>query len=638
MPKVVFFTGNILTYRSAEEAAEQMGGDVAVIYCENNDIREQVKAVQNCGVRVIMGKGWTQAALQEILGADAIWTGYFDETDTIRAIASAKAHTPKKHPHIGLMPHKFQDDDLSFFENIFDVKLSLYLTNSFDKQSMLDNLKKAMADGVDIVCGNTVIAKYAYQLGIPCVTETRPLNKGTMLNNFRAAVSLAEYIERLDQASADLQHVVNFSSDAIIYLDEEETIRLWNRRAESLFQLNSADVMGRNIHDIIPELDHKLLSRIKCRSEPTLGHTMKYQSQVLVLNFVPIVGEHSQKYLAIYVSQLRSIEDIRVNVAGNLSHNGYCAQHTFDDIWGQSDLIKQTKETAKQYSLLDATVMLTGETGVGKELFAQSIHNSSFRSKMPFVAINCASFPENLLESELFGYAPGAFTGASRSGKDGLFILANKGTLFLDEISGLSLNGQRRLLRAIEERSIMRIGDSRLLSIDVRIIAASNRNLLHMVEEGLFLADLYYRLNILTLKIPALNAHPDDIPLLAEKFLEQYSQELHKPLKFTPDALSLLRKALWKGNIRQLRYFCQRIAVVSDMFDVNSKLVEKQLNMDEIPVNGELGTISERERICALLEKYHGNKAKVAHELGISKTTLWRRECLYGLNDKGSDK
>ena len=204
------------------------------------------------------------------------------------------------------------------------------------------------------------------------------------------------------------------------------------------------------------------------------------------------------------LTEFREIEKLEAAVKHEYRTKGYTARYTFEDIAGTSEAIRESRRLAKQFSKYDSNVLIAGETGTGKEVFAQSIHNASLRKDEPFVAVNCGAIPVNLLESELFGYVDGAFTGASRKGKKGLMEIANHGTLFLDEISEMDFNGQVQLLRVLEERVIRRVGDDKEIPIDIRVIAASNKNLLELIEQGKFREDLYYRLNVLTLYIPPL--------------------------------------------------------------------------------------------------------------------------------------
>lgn len=284
----------------------------------------------------------------------------------------------------------------------------------------------------------------------------------------------------------------------------------------------------------------------------------------------------------------------------------------------------QTKKKAGLYAKTNSTVLIFGETGTGKELFAQSIHNSSTRRNEPFVAINCAAIPESLLESELFGYVKGAFTGARADGRAGYFELAHKGTLFMDEIGEISLKVQSRLLRVLQEKEVTRVGDDRVISVDVRVIAATNRDLKQEVEKGRFRKDLYYRLCVLTLSLPPLRSRREDILPILRILLRQNGFD---SAEFTPAARHLLEMQEWPGNVRELDNFAERICAVS-----NEVLIDEALVRDALDLQGGTsleqdaqGKDAQREQLLAVLEKNFRNKRKTAAELGISTTTLWRR-------------
>lgn len=232
-----------------------------------------------------------------------------------------------------------------------------------------------------------------------------------------------------------------------------------------------------------------------------------------------------------------------------LLHKGHYAKYGMDDIVGKSQAILKAKDILKKMAASESPVLLIGETGTGKELFAHSLHQSSRRKKEPFVAINVAAFPENLLESELFGYEDGAFTGAKKGGRPGLLEFAHKGTLFLDEVEGMSPMLQIKLLRVLQEREIMRVGGNHIISIDVRIVAATNESLEQKVEEGSFRRDLYYRLNTLPVMIPPLAEREDDIFLL----IRHFQKELESSFELTEPVRQFLKQYSWPGNIRELR-------------------------------------------------------------------------------------
>ena len=310
--------------------------------------------------------------------------------------------------------------------------------------------------------------------------------------------------------------------------------------------------------------------------------------------------------------------------------------------------IQETRELAQRFANYEANVLLLGETGTGKELFAQSIHNASLRQREPFVAVNCGALPVSLLESELFGYVDGAFTGASRKGKKGMLEIADKGTIFLDEISEMDWQGQAHLLRVLEEHTITRIGDDKVIQVDVRVIAASNKNLRKLVEEGKFREDLYYRLNVLTLNIPPLREREQDLALLARHFLVQFGEKYKKAVELTPAAEQVLAGYPWPGNVRQLRNFCERLAVIAGTNRLEADFIIRQLEgvymirwddiaprmQPELPSTEGALAPTEKEQIVEALNQAGGHRQKAAELLGISKSSLWRRMKKYQIGER----
>jgi len=289
---------------------------------------------------------------------------------------------------------------------------------------------------------------------------------------------------------------------------------------------------------------------------------------------------------------------------------------------------------AKRYAGFDSTVLIFGETGTGKEMFAQSIHNASKRANGPFVAVNCASFSETLMESELFGYVEGAFTGASKQGKVGLFEMAHKGTIFLDEISEMPLSIQSKLLRVLQEKAVMRLGDDRVIPVDVRIIAASNKNLYDMVKNGQFRKDLYYRLNVLTLKIPPLRDRQQDILRLFEHFLEIccIKFNIKQPI-IAQEVYQILLNYRWPGNVREVENFTERLLAAYGSSYITVEQIKHILDLKELHDFRERSghtkesldhkTLDEKT-LFKILKSNNFNKTRTAKQLGIGRTTLWR--------------
>lgn len=308
------------------------------------------------------------------------------------------------------------------------------------------------------------------------------------------------------------------------------------------------------------------------------------------------------------------------------------ARYTFDDIAAESPQSAQVKALAQKISRTDATVLLESESGTGKELYAQAIHNASPRQNGVFVAINCSNFNANMLESELFGYAEGAFTGAKKGGKIGLFEAAEGGTLFLDEISEMDQGLQAKLLRALQERRVRPVGAVREVDVDVRIVAACNANLLEYVSQGKFRRDLYYRLSTFPVHIPPLRERPEDIPALARDMLEELSHKLRRPISLSGDAVERLQMHTWPGNIRELRNVLEFSACLTASGHITADSLPSDLPSPEkddtvLTLAQRTGAFEKRE-ILRLLDKNGTSlvgKQKTAAQLGISLASLYNK-------------
>jgi DNA-binding NtrC family response regulator len=298
----------------------------------------------------------------------------------------------------------------------------------------------------------------------------------------------------------------------------------------------------------------------------------------------------------------------------------------FSEIIGHSQAIREAIQLAKKIAPTETNVLLLGETGTGKEVFANAIHTNSNRSGKPFVAINCSAFTKELLEGELFGHKAGAYTGALKD-KKGLIELANEGTLFLDEIGELNIDVQSKLLRVIENREFIKLGDTRTTHVNIRLIAATNRNLDKMVERGDFREDLYYRLNVFSLILPPLRDHIEDLEELAVHFLSDRAKKENKPgLHLNKDALKLLKQHSWKGNIRELRNVLERASILTDEQEILPEHLPYEIQKQDksSPSNLSLNGV-EKSHIEKVLQYCHGNKTKAAESLGIGLTTLYRK-------------
>ena len=303
-------------------------------------------------------------------------------------------------------------------------------------------------------------------------------------------------------------------------------------------------------------------------------------------------------------------------------------------IIGRSEIITNLLDTVAQIAPTEASVLLTGESGTGKEMIAGAIHFNSMRKEGPFIKINCAALTETLLESELFGHERGSFTGADRR-KEGKFKQADHGTLFLDEVSEMSLAMQVKLLRVLQERELTRVGGEEVIKVDVRIIAATNRDLLQEIEAGRFRDDLFYRLNVITLNVPALRERREDIPLLAHQFLTMFAEKNRKPLKgFTPQAMDHMLRHDWPGNVRELMNSIERGVVLSrgEYLDTQDLALVVRPSAAQIPdIQGQPLEEVEKAAILRTLEQANGNKSETARRLGITRRTLHQKLKKFGL-------
>ncbi|WP_229655516.1 sigma-54-dependent transcriptional regulator [Pedobacter puniceum] len=332
---------------------------------------------------------------------------------------------------------------------------------------------------------------------------------------------------------------------------------------------------------------------------------------------IPLIAKAMEKSLL-----QRRVLELEAKIAGKFS---------FRSIIGKSDAIKEVINLAEKVAKTDTTVLLLGETGSGKEVFANAIHYESKRANKKFVAINCSALSKELLESELFGHKAGAFTGALKD-KKGLFEEAHLGTLFLDEIGELDIDLQAKLLRVLETGTFIKVGATETIKVDVRIIAATNRNLQKEAEENRFRLDLFYRLSVFSIAIPSLNQRKEDIELLADFYLKEFAAKINQGVKkISPDFLKELKAHQWKGNVRELKNMIERAVILASADELDSSLLPWEFNKSYSNLNAfDLQTI-EKQHILKVLHHTHQNKTEAARLLNIGLTTLYRKLEEYGL-------
>ncbi len=439
--------------------------------------------------------------------------------------------------------------------------------------------------------------------------------------------SLQRHTRLLEEQRAIVDHI----SDGLIVLEQGSVVRHINKTAARLLHLQPSKAIGKPFNSLVD-----FLTVVEPIFESGVGYVdreMFITSPSLNLHIVdtaiPIKDEMGR--VVSIVNTFREMNRVRSLVQ---RMTGSYARYRFEDIIGRSSELRSSVNSAKKASKGTANILLSGESGVGKEMFAQSIHNASPRHEGPFIAINCAALPRDLIESELFGYSSGSFTGARRDGRPGKFEVASGGTIFLDEISELPIDVQAMLLRVLQEREVVRIGDSTGLPIDVRVISASNRNLLTAVSEGAFRADLYYRCNVIEIELPSLRSRPSDIPALTYHFLAKYASLLNKSVfGISAQAMKMLQENQWPGNVRELENTLERTVNLCEHEEID----EESLSLrNKKSFDAQMPTRSQRDQSCSLKEAEreciiqalthtNHNMTRCAELLGTSKPALYAK-------------
>lgn len=437
-----------------------------------------------------------------------------------------------------------------------------------------------------------------------------------------------------------LGNILDNVHDAVVAVDKEGKIILFNERAEELFKKEKKNLINYKMKDIFPELN--FISTVLKNKKNITDEIVHLKNIIVAANVILIEVEGQIEGVLCTFQDITKLQGLEKKIRYEMNKKGLTAKYNFDDIVTNNPLMKRTLAKAVNIGMSDSTAMLYGESGTGKEMIAQSIHNISERNKEPFVAVNCAALTENLLESELFGYEEGAFTGARKGGKPGLFELAHGGTIFLDEINSVSINLQTKLLRVLEEKEVMRIGSDYVIPLDVRVLAAANENLKDKIKEGSFRNDLFYRLSILELVIPPLRNRKEDIIPLFENFLAMFAKSNDIP-KVSSQLEQMLLNYSWPGNVRELRNTAERYVLLGELdledekfLDTNIKDVEeksieeKNYHIEERPVTDFSLDLKEIDKyvelkVIDMLEKQGMSKNDIAKVLGISRSSLWNK-------------
>ena len=577
--------------------------------------------------------------------------------DVLSALATARRVSPR----IALVTHASVYAELAEFCQAFDLDIPLhtYLTG-YDASTLVLSLKAA---GTEVVVGPGLVTDLADKAGMTGVF----LYSG---NSVRAAMNDAIDAAQVRQAESVRRQYVNailaHLNEGVVAVDAAGDVQAFNPAMERFLNVPVNDALGQRWQTLSPSLP---LDAVMRSGRQELEAIHRLGDKTVVVNRIPLIRQGESAGAVLTVQDAQAIQRVDRNLRSRNRPRGTATRYTLDDLLGHSPSITSVRTLARRYAQVDSTVLIRGDSGTGKEVIAQGMHHASPRQAFPFVAVNCAAFPEPLLESELFGYQEGAFSGASRGGKVGLIEAAHNGTLFLDEIGDMSPALQVRLLRVLQERQVLPIGGLDPVPVNVRVMAATHRDLPARVALGLFREDLLFRLNILRIDVAPLRERMEDLPEIAGALYERILGRLGLPAQGLPEWVqAALMTYPWPGNVRELENVLERVAVlgagdqeavdevaghdtdrpalrqaIPEIFGVanagaatglrgaalGSEARRSEARGSEAPISeAPLSQVSRHSQVAHIhrvLADCHGDRAAACRVLGISSTTLWRR-------------
>jgi PAS domain S-box-containing protein len=592
----------------------------------NAVLDDAVKIALECeknGVDVIISRAGSAAAIKRAVKVPVV-NCEVTHSDLIDVLLGVKREFGSDIREVALVNYANVSYDVNYLEQLTQIRVRQFWFWN-DANELKERICEIQQAGIRVVLGQSMTVRFAREMGIK--GHLMQVGRETLRQAIQKAKEILE-IRRVDLAYAEkIKSMLSFAREGILFVNDNSNIEYANPRAEDMVGQETAVLKGEAVSKIFVDWNTK-------EDKLCLGQIAKIGDNQIIYNRVPVRVRGERVGDVVTFIEAAQIQNVEEKLRNFLHDKGFAAKHNLLDIVGNSLAIKEAIHKATLFGQTDSTVLIVGETGTGKELFAHGLHNVSLRKQHPFLAINCAALPEGLLESELFGYTEGAFTGAKRGGRAGFFELAHRGTLFLDEIGELRLPLQGKLLRVIQEKEVMRLGGDRIIPVDTRIIAATNRNLLEAVENKEFRSDLYYRLNVLKLQIPSLRARREDIPLLVEHFSRQFSVNNKTPIPaISRDLLLAMDAYEWPGNVRELECLIQRYcllagtirdsAIIEELFNSPSDTV-KSKSLTTQCLNIDVATLEEMlDDIYSEVYQMTGeNKSKTAQILGVNRMTV----------------
>ncbi|HZG18861.1 MAG TPA: propionate catabolism operon regulatory protein PrpR [Herbaspirillum sp.] len=581
--------------------------------------------IRSNAVDVFVSAGANGAILRANLQSAPVALIQLEGFDVMQALLKAR----DKARRVGVIMYGRIIPELDDVKDLLKIDIAQYAYHTPDEvQRRVEQLK---ADGFSVIVGSSLVVEMAERCGLTGLLaySLRGIRRG-----LDDALDIA-HVRRLEIGRYEqLNSVLGNLQEAVLAVDRQHRIIATNARMQTLLGRAGTMLLGQSLDTVEPELS--LTSTMDTGIEER-AVVQRFGRRDWIVNRTPVREHGVITGAAMTLVDARVITEADTNLRIQQRKRQAATRYSFDDLLGQSTVFMRAVAMARRFAQTDLTVLVFGESGTGKEMFAQAIHNDSRRAGKPFVALNCAAFPEQLLESELFGHEEGAFTGARHGGKRGLFEAAHTGTLFLDEIGDMPLALQTRLLRVLQEREIVRVGGTTTIPVDVRIIAATHQPLQELIAQRRFRQDLYYRINTLRLPLPPLRERRTDIPLLARRLVERALKSMRHDLdvdRVLAPLLPALCAYAWPGNVRELDNVAERISafllqfssedeISFDGFYEESPELALPHALHATPgADGDAHT--QRQRAEQALARCHGNRTAAAGQLGISRSTLWR--------------
>lgn len=621
-----------LTYRKLDELAHEAvikmdDSEIEVVLIEGlmENLTDRVNKEMKNGMDVFIAGGANARFIRKYTNANVVdikLTFY----DYFQAINKAKEISKD----IGIVSYlDNMNQDFIKLAEVLGVKISI-----IEYENKVDLCEAIKDSKAEVIIGASLANEVAASLEIPSIFIYPGVD--SIVETIGTAKGVAKALRDEKERSKIFQSVLEFSPNGVMVTDHESNIVFFNPAVEELFDINLKKAKGKILSEILPECD---IRSVLESGETQMSVINKVRNKDVLVNRIPLEVDKNIIGSVVMINEVSEIQKMEQKIRIKKNEKGFKAKNHYDNIIGSSLKVRELIEDAKLYARTNSNILITGETGTGKEIFAQSIHNYSFVYSGPFVAVNCAAISANLLESELFGHDEGAFTGSKAGGKTGLFEIAHNGTIFLDEIGEMPLSLQSRILRVIQEKEVIRVGGDRVIPVNVRIIAATNKDLLAKVPNE-FRMDLYYRLNVLELEVPPLREREADVIEIFKHFVSKKQSLNTYKTKIPDEVYDVLKFYSWPGNIRELENVCERFSLFIariNRYDQNSFRDILIKSIGELLIIKDLfrrhgfeyrpeSKIQEYNDalIKDLLYIFSEKKNKVAKIIGIGRTTLWR--------------